>query len=518
MKPILQPDQAERWNQVERWLPPISVLAFLFPAFSAYFLFGGLDSLLSDPNTGVHVRAGQWILAHHAVPRHDIFSFTMPGHAWCDWEWLSDVIYAAIHRIWGLPGVAALSLVLLCFVSLIVYGTARMYSNRAVAFAMTLLVMGATSIHWLARPHVFSWFFVAVFCFVVERACRSGRKRALLVLPVLTGLWVQLHPGFVAGIGLLGVWCLGEVARSLISKDSEQQRESLRWARCFGLTAAGCLAVSVVNPYGLELLRHIGGYLFAPTTVTAHVAEWLSPDFRNPRLSWFELLIPLGAAAGLWHGMKQRFAWCGMTFVSLHFALVSVRNVPIFAIVIAAPVASLLDNLFRRFVPLRHIQAPLQANGLARRAAEAVVGYGVVAGLLVGASSCSRPRMAEKDQLPVAASRHLRSGRLFTTDQWADYLIYREPQRRVFFDGRSDFYGPAFVRDYLTVMGGRPGWQTVLERYDLKVAMVPRRSSIAALLDESPSWTKRYQDSTAVIFVRKGPMRVRMGKDCAVVN
>lgn len=471
-----------------------------------------------DPNTGVRIRAGQWILAHQAVPRFDLFSFTLSGHAWCDWEWLSDVIYAAIHRIWGLAGVAGLSLALLCLVSLIVYGTAHLYANRAVAFVTALLVMAATTIHWLARPHLFSWLFVAVFCFVVERARRSGRKRVLLVLPVSTGLWVQLHPGFLVGIGLLGIWCLGEVARSLISKDAEQQRESLRWTRCFGLTATGCLAVSVVNPYGFELLRHIGEYLFARTTVTPHIAEWLSPDFRNPRLSWFELLIPLGAAAGLWHGMRQRFAWCAMTFLALHFALVSVRNVPIFAIVIAAPVASLLDNLSRRFVPLRHIQASHQANGFARRAAEVVVGYGVVAGLLLGASARQRPRMAEEDQLPLAASTHLPYGRLFTTDQWADYLIYREPQRRVFFDDRSDFYGLAFVRAYLTVMRGRPGWQTVLDRYDLMVAMVPARSSIAALLDESPSWTKRYGDSTAVIFVRKGPVGGQMGKDCAVAN
>lgn len=518
LKPFLQPDQAEHRNQVERWLPPISMLAFMLPLLGAYWVFGGIGSLLSDPNTGVHVRVGQWIVAHHAVPRHDIFSFTMPGHAWCDWEWLSDVIYAVAHRIWGLAGVAALSLALLCLVSLIVYGTARIYANRAVAFATALLVMGATTIHWLARPHLFSWLFVAVFCFVVERARRSGKKRALFVLPLLTALWVQLHPGFVAGIGLLGVWCLGEVARSLISKDLEQQGESLRWARCFGLTATGCLAVSVVNPYGLDLLRHIAGYLFAPTTVTAHVAEWLSPDFRNPRLCWFELLIPLGATAGLWHGMRQRFAWCGMTFLSLHFALVSVRNVPIFAIVIAAPVASLLDTLFRRFVPLRHIQPPHQANGLAWSAAEAVVGYGVMAGLLLGASVRPHRRRAEDDQLPVTALRHLPSGRLFTTDRWADYLIYTEPQRRVFFDGRSDFYGPAFVRDYLTVMDGRPGWQTVLDRYGLLVAMVPARSSIDALLGESPSWRKRYQDSTAAIFVRKGPVGGKVRKDCAVAE
>ena len=126
--------------------------------------------------------------------------------------------------------------------------------------------------------------------------------------------------------------------------------------------------------------------------------------------------------------------------------------------------------------------------------------------------------MAEEDHLPVAASGHLPSGRLFTTDQWADYLIYTEPERRVFFDGRSDFYGSAFVRDYLAVMDGRPEWQTVLDRYGLMVAMIPAKSSIEALLGESPGWTKRYQDSTAAIFVRKGPVRVPMGKDCAVAE
>jgi hypothetical protein len=39
--------------------------------------------------------------------------------------------------------------------------------------------------------------------------------------------------------------------------------------------------------------------------------------------------------------------------------------------------------------------------------------------------------------------------RVLTSDQWADYLIYRlYPQQRVFFDGRSDFFDPAIGSDY----------------------------------------------------------------------
>jgi hypothetical protein len=34
----------------------------------------------------------------------------------------------------------------------------------------------------------------------------------------------------------------------------------------------------------------------------------LSPDFRNSRMHWFDLRLPVGAAAGLWHGLRCRFA------------------------------------------------------------------------------------------------------------------------------------------------------------------------------------------------------------------
>ena len=79
--------------------------------------------MLTDPNTGVHVRAGDWIVAHRAVPRQDLFSFALAGRHWCDWEWLSDLVFALLHRWGGLPAIAAFSLALLCLISIIVYRT-----------------------------------------------------------------------------------------------------------------------------------------------------------------------------------------------------------------------------------------------------------------------------------------------------------------------------------------------------------------------------------------------------------
>jgi len=110
--------------------------------------------------------------------------------------------------------------------------------------------------------------------------------------------------------------------------------------------------------------------------------------------------------------------------------------------------------------------------------------------------------LRQEFDLPVSAVLHLPPGRVFTTDRWADYLIYCDPQRRVFFDTRNDLYGEDFVRDYLTVMKAQPGWREILERYGVIAAMVPPGSSISAGLASAPGWALNYQDHTAAVYVR----------------
>src|SRR6266704_4543881 len=90
-----------------RRLPSLTSLTFTLPVVLLYWQLGGPSALLADPNTGVHVRAREWILRHHAIPRQDPFSFTLAGGAWCDWEWLSDVIYAGLYRVAGLSAFVA---------------------------------------------------------------------------------------------------------------------------------------------------------------------------------------------------------------------------------------------------------------------------------------------------------------------------------------------------------------------------------------------------------------------------
>jgi hypothetical protein len=95
--------------------------------------------------------------------------------------------------------------------------------------------------------------------------------------------------------------------------------------------------------------------------------------------------------------------------------------------------------------------------------------------------------------------------RVLTSDQWADYLIYRlYPRQRVFFDGRSDFFGPRLGGDYRKLLTAGPGWRELVDRYRFAVALLPRDWPLAATLDREPGWRQVYGDRLSVLYVRQG--------------
>jgi hypothetical protein len=114
-----------------------------------------------------------------------------------------------------------------------------------------------------------------------------------------------------------------------------------------------------------------------------------------------------------------------------------------------------------------------------------------------------RPEFDPKS-FPVAAVRMLHldaSTRIFTYDQWGDYLIYRlYPETKVFMDGRSDFYGSEFNQKYLDVITVSYGWEKTLAHFGVDTILMPPSTPLAGALKESARWRVVYDDGVAVIF------------------
>src|SRR6266576_2357591 len=121
-----------------RLLPSLTDFAFLTPMA---FLFGRMDgvkTLLSDCDTGWHIRTGEWILANHQAPAHDIFSFSKPGEPWFAWEWLSDVVLAKLSALGGLQAVVNFAILMISATFTALYFLVRRKSNPVVAILVTM--------------------------------------------------------------------------------------------------------------------------------------------------------------------------------------------------------------------------------------------------------------------------------------------------------------------------------------------------------------------------------------------
>src|SRR3954471_17092429 len=146
-----------RWARL--LIPSLSDLFFLAILIWLFVSGGGMgwSGLLADADVGWHIRTGEYILDHAKVPTIDLYSFSKIGAPWFAWEWLSDVIDGGLHRIAGLKGVVLLAaLTISVFATTLVRRMVWRGSNLFIAMLIALLGIGASTIHFLARPHIFT--------------------------------------------------------------------------------------------------------------------------------------------------------------------------------------------------------------------------------------------------------------------------------------------------------------------------------------------------------------------------
>ena len=474
------------------------------------FLAGGAgQALLNDADTGYHIRAGDYMLTAHAIPEHDIFSQHEPPLPWTTHEWLSEIAMALVHQWAGLTGVVLLfSLVLALTYACLFPLLAGRGANILLAAAVALVTIVASSQHWLARPHLFSYLLTVVWYGILLDFAEQRRNR-LLLLPLLTILWVNLHGGFAVGFLLLGLFLVDSLWRALTLP--AERAQALAAARQLTVTLTAVLAASAINPFGWHILwfpfRVVGDAFLMD-----HVAEFLAPNFHEAvTFKYFLLLLVALFALG-----RQRLhvREVLITLCFLDMALVSSRHIPLFVILMSPVVLRLAQEMIagsEATVPriVRGLGARIAT--LDREANNALWPMAGIIAVIVCAASGQLNRTFDPNLKAVDAVRFLAAepipGHVFNTDEIGDYMIYAAwPRYRVFFDGRSDMYGAGRLKEYIRISRLESGWQELLDRYDIGWLFVQPDCVLARHLMESPGdWHLVYADRVARIFVRDRP-------------
>jgi len=505
-------------NPIFRLMPSLTDIAFLMPVVFLFTRLAGVRSMLGDGDTGWHIRIGEWILAHHQVPYADMFSFTKPGEPFFAWEWLWDLGAAWIYQHWGLAGVVLVSFFIICMTFALLYRLiARRSQNVLVAIGLTVLAASGSTIHWLARPHLVTMLFTVIYLSILQRV-QEGRMKLLWLLPLLGVLWTNLHGGFLVGIVIVGLVGAGELAGVLLAATAEERRKSLYSSIPYFVTAAGCLAASLVNPYTYHLHVHLWEYLHDAKGMSM-INEFQGTNFQGPLAIFFEMMLILAGGAAVWYLIRRRYAEVLLLAAWAHLSLLVVRNVPLFMIVAAPYTATAVVDWLGSLSRANIATWVRKAAELVKDASDEIGPIDrlwrvhaipalmlVVFGLAMRSPAAGIQLKPEYDpsRYPAGALAALQdpSLRIFADDEWGDFLVYnRWPQGgKVFWDGRSDFYGSDNVEKWIGVLNAKWDWQQTLDQYGVDAILLPTRSALATTIKGSSRWRVVYDDGFAIVF------------------
>jgi hypothetical protein len=488
------------------WHPSLPGVLFLLWALLIPILDGNL-MVNADGDPARHLRHGETILESGDVIRNDVFSYTALGKPFVGFEFGSQILFALGYRFGGLAGMVVLAAIAIAgTIGLIARWLLRSGVDPLLTFLASTTVAMLTYIHWLARPHVFSWPLVVLLLGLLEVRPRPS----LLWFGCLFVVWVNLHGAFLFGAILVAMYVVGHVLEALTSKDPEVRRRE--WSRTRG--TAWILPIialaTLVNPYGWHLPAHLIGF-FGDPYLQDVTNEFLSPDFHSAALRPFLLVLLLSM---LLLATRPRMHWTHLTVLlgNAAMALIAQRNIIFFALVsvplLAIDLGPAWDKVMERFSVIRRF-ANAATSGR-------TTPYAVGTVLLLGFMAYSHGRIAGRQlidadfsptRFPVEAVALGRDaglqGRIFHEFTWGGYLLWAWPEQRVFIDGGTDFYGPDLVRTHRTILGLTPGWRDSLSTYGIDLVLVEAEGSLAAELQRDSTWTTWYRDSTAVLLRRQ---------------
>lgn len=502
----------------------------------------GRERMLRDPGTFWHIAAGERMLSEQTILRTDPFSFSQTGQTWLAQQWLGECAMALLHRLGGLDlvfwGGAAMLATLFAGLA---HRLHRAGLTAPVAVVLTALAVGASSYHFLLRPHLASLLFMAALV-VILLDVDAGRAhpRRLLWIPALLVVWSNTHGAALGGVASALIVLFGwffaphlPVVRRWVTDPAAP-----RW---IGVAASLSAVAILVTPFGsnlpatwLSLMRS----QVVPQMIIEHGRpDWTSPEGAMLAALAAAYLALLASVARI----ELRVTWL-LPLVWLALAMSRVRHGPLFVVTAVLAIGDMADAIrqssraaiFRnrwRFawravsaapgVVERAVRAPRSTWGAAIMlvALSAVLKSAGASVPVIGAnwahvSDRHWPVSAVAAARRAAARIHRDSGspsrshvpvRVFNDLGFGGYLIYFAPELPVYIDDRCELYGDAGLRRYREVVS-QPELFVGLAHYDgIDLAIVRRNTKLDRHLAERSNWRPVHTDDVAAVYCR-GPV------------
>ncbi|HUI83679.1 MAG TPA: tetratricopeptide repeat protein [Candidatus Binatia bacterium] len=504
-----------------------------------YALFAGLRTV-SDFDLGWQMATGRWIVQHHSVPSVDVLSYTASGQPWIYPVGAGIVFYAA----YLLGGFAFISWIgaAACVATVLLL----LRRSFAIGAALAIFAVPVIALRTTPRADMFTVVLFAAFLSLIWQQYCTG-DAALWLLPLLMVAWVNLHLGFIAGLGLIAAYLVTELLEAIMS--AAQRRAGLQRLRRAGPWLAATALATLVNPWGWGVYRAI---LLQQRVNGQHeylIAEWTglpltwsaitnSISLRQTEGTLYLLLafaVVAAAVALLRAQLGAAILLLGAGYVASRY----VRMGALFACVVVVVGGPILAEVATRVIAWLR---PARARPIAAGIAVALLAILVVLRCFDLASNRFYARGTSESTFgaglswwfPQRAAEFIESnnlpGEVFNTYNEGGFVAWRlGPQHRDTIDGRALVFGVQAIQRNTRLLQSSPdspSWQEEAARYNINTILLPlgrfNGIELVHLQDfcHSTLWQPVYLDEISAVFVRRtapqsGELLQRFAVNCA---
>ncbi len=459
-----------------------------------------------------HLKVGEWIWIHHAIPRTNIFAWSLPADTPFVYSaWLSELLFYILYLLKGVGAIVFVRNILAVILfGLVGYETKRRSGSWRLGALASLLALVMTIGDMTVTPQIFAWLPFALFMILLGAyADRQLASRWLLVLPAIMIFWVNAHSSFFIGLILVGSFLAGEAIQQRWKPKVERSWRESKWLLAIlGLTGL----VSLISPSFIRIYEYIFRMLSDKSNQTFGLGWQPTTPSGFSNLSFyitFMGLIFLATQVRRFPKPADMILVCIFTWM----AWTSHRNVIWFAF-FAVP-------YFGQQISWLQIKSPFKV-GTKKEAyslAAALLfipallfqpGFGDWTGLRVkmvkGISLEQNLELSVSSDTPIRAAEYLKNhpgGSLFNDMVYGSYLDWAVPDQKVFVDPRTDQYPYTMWQDYLRISNGIRSIE-LLDQYkaDRILLNKSKQAELITVLESEPNWKLEYEDDLSQIWMK----------------
>lgn len=480
----------------------------IFFAVMLFIFCLGFCCLNCVPDNDLWARliAGEYIVNNFNVAKFDFVSYT-PTHPWYDHEWGASVFFYLALKYFGHSGLIFLKGILIGLSLFICYKTVELRSPKStsaynILYFVCMFLALQKSIGSTVRCLLFTCLFFCLFLYILERA-RTGKTKSLYFLPLVMIFWSNIHGGCLSGIGLIGLYIVGEYL------NGNSVKNYIKVFFC-------CLGALFINPYGWEYVKFL---FFAGTMNRGYITEWQNSfckeyltSYMNYKIYLFVMLFTV-----IVYVIKEKLTYSKIDktkflilAVMTYLSVTHIRHQSFFVLAVGTLFYDEFYSLFNSFMSFLKNKFGIKDEDMIK----SVITFKEIAVYFIIFIMAFPPIIAKNKKIKITDTAYPRfavefvkinklEGNLFINFDWGSYAAYKlYPSNLIVMDGRyEEVYSPDLLMQLKDFHMLKNDWYKIIRDYKTDVMILETKYPVYNAILNNPDWAYVFGNNLFGVFV-----------------